>query len=43
MDVATRYLLQVCIDYIQLFDLTLAQAAREEDMTVVKYIETHSD
>ena len=43
MDVATRYLLQVCIDYIQLFDLSLAQAAREEGMTVAKYIETHSD
>jgi hypothetical protein len=43
MDVATRYLLQVCIDYIQLFDLSLAQAAREGGMTVAKYIETHSD
>lgn len=42
LDVATRYLLQVCVDYIQLFDATLAEEAFKEGMTVSKYIETHN-
>jgi protein SERAC1 len=42
LDVATRYLLQVCVDYIQLFD-TSREEAFKLGMTVSKYLETHSD
>jgi protein SERAC1 len=42
IDVATRYLLQVCVDYIQLFE-TVAELAYKAKMRIPEYIKENDD